>query len=354
MGDYARKFDEMKRKLAEAARQASEQYNLEEILDQGVKAAARSLRKGAEVTASGMETARRHWQHLDEEYRLSEAMKRATEEVTEAAKKGARRAEEELQKLDEELDVSHRVKRPAEQVAQAIKRGARRAEEKADELFGEASRYYQRVSRTTNIAGKTAQWGSEVASGLEKAREWVRQNPGQAAVVGLSLIVGVRMGSAFPKLDATILGLGGRGHWVFHSALMAYGLRKIAETYWAHLERQEQLIRAGDLTGAEAARIEFQRNMTRLVGAPLLGAFSVATGMTLIAESLSPGRIIGAPVELILGGNPLLNSIWLFSNGLICLHAGYRFFFLAVADEEAVARWAEEWRRVLPSEAPRS
>lgn len=354
MGDYARKLDEMKRKLAEVARQASKQYNLEERLDEGVKAAARSLRKGAQATTSGIETARRQWQRLDEDYRISDALKRATEDVTEAVREGTRRAEEELRKLDGELNVSHRVEHPAEHVVQVIKRGARFAEEKAEELLGEASRYYRRVSCATNMVGKTGRWGSDVTSGLEKAREWVKHNPGQAAVVGLSLILGARLGSAFPRLDATILGLGGRGHWVFHSALVPYGLRKMAESYWAYVQRQEQLVRAGDIAGAEAARIAFQKNMARLVGAPLLGAFSVATGMTLIAESLSPGRIIGAPIELILGGNPLLNSIWLFSNGLICLHAGYRFFLLAVADEETVARWAEEWRRILPGEASSS
>jgi hypothetical protein len=48
-------------------------------------------------------------------------------------------------------------------------------------------------------------------------------------------------------------------------------------------------------------------------------------------------RLNGFPVNLILGGNPLLNGIWFFANGVICISEGYRFFMIALADEVEVS-----------------
>jgi hypothetical protein len=311
---YTKRIDQLKRKLSTTAKELDQKYNIKETLNRGATTAADGLRKGAEVAAEGLDAARR-----------------------------------ELEKLDEQHDISGKVKRSTEDLAGSVKEGAKAAETKADELLGEAGKYYEGFSRASTTAQKAARAGMTAKSNLERAKAWIKQNPGKAALVGVSIIAGTRAGSAFPGFDAVVLGAGGRGHWVFHSALAAYGLRKISERYFDYLEKQERLIQAGNLKEADAARIEFQRHIAQYVGAPLLGAFSVATGATLIAESLSPGRIIGAPVELVLGGNPLLSSIWLFSNGLICIHNGYKFFMMAVADKEAVMRVAREAKYLLPA-----
>lgn len=310
------RFERWKKKLTETAKELDSRYRITEALEQGAKVAAEGIRKSAEVAAGGVEAVKKEWERLDQEYDIADAVKRATDGVVETAREHAKSAEA-----------------------------------KADELLAEAGKYYDKVERTTRVAEKTVRAGVTLKTSVEQARDWIKRNPGKAAVVSLSVVMGARAGSAFPRLDAVILGVGGQGHWFFHSALASYGLRKLSERYFAYLKRQEQLIQSGQLSEAEAARIEFQRNMTKYVGAPLIGAFHVAAGATLIAQSLSPGRIVGAPVEWILGGNPLLTSVWLFSNGLICIHDGYKLFVMAMADEETIMQFIREVKYLLPRPA---
>ncbi|MCS6803798.1 MAG: hypothetical protein NZ823_01480 [Blastocatellia bacterium] len=307
------RFERWKKKLTEAAKELDSQYGITDALEKGAKIAAEGIRKGTEVAAAGVEAAKKEWERLDHEYDIASTVKRATSDVVETAREGAKSAEA-----------------------------------KADELLAEAGKYYDRVERATRTAEKTVRAGMTLKARVEQARDWIKHNPGKAAVIGLSVVMGVRAGSAFPRLDAVLLGAGGQGHWLFHSALASYGLQKISERYFSYLKQQEQLIQSGRLTEAEAARVEFQRNMTKYVGAPLIGAFHVAAGATLIAQSLSPGRIVGAPVELILGGNPILTSVWLFSNGLICIHNGYKLFVMAMADEETIMQFVREAKYLLP------
>src|SRR2546426_6843923 len=42
------------------------------------------------------------------------------------------------------------------------------------------------------------------------------ENPGKAALISFSLVLGVRMGAALPGLDAVLLGA--HPHWLTHSA----------------------------------------------------------------------------------------------------------------------------------------
>jgi hypothetical protein len=305
---YSKRLDELKRKVSDTAKDLDEKYDIKGKVDRSAKTATERLRKGADVVSAGIDAARR-----------------------------------EFEKVDAEYDVSGKVKRSAEDVAETVKEGAKTAGEKADDLLGEAEKYYDRVSQFSRAAERTAKAGASIKSSWGKVREWVKENPGKTALISVSVVAGTRMGSAFPGLGAVILGAGSPGNWLFHSALAPYGLRKISERYFEYLKNQERLINAGKLGEAEAARVEFQRNMAKYVGAPLLGTFSVAAGATLIAESLS-----GAPVELILGGNPLAR-IWLFANGLICIHNGYKFFMMAFADEEAVKRVVREAKYLLPA-----
>jgi hypothetical protein len=103
------------------------------------------------------------------------------------------------------------------------------------------------------------------------------------------------------------------------------------------------------LDEAARSRIEFERNLTKYVGAPLLGAFSVAAGTTLIASAFSGATVTGFPVSLLIGANPLLNGIWLFANGVVCISEGYKFFMIALADQEEVAQVVREIRGLLPA-----
>jgi hypothetical protein len=143
--------------------------------------------------------------------------------------------------------------------------------------------------------------------------------------------------------------LGSHPHWLTHSALPVYGLRKASEKFDSYLKKQEELIGRGEVTEAEQQRIEFERNVAKYVGAPLLGAFSCAAGAAMWAQIFQPGAITGAPISWLLGGNPFLDGVWLFANGVICFHQGYKFFMIALANQEEVARVVREIKGLLPA-----
>jgi hypothetical protein len=145
------------------------------------------------------------------------------------------------------------------------------------------------------------------------------------------------------------LGAGGAGNWFFNSALPIVGIRKLTEKYNEYLKEQERLLADGKLDEAERGRVEFQRNLTKYVGAPLLGTFSVAAGASMIGGAFSGATVTGFPVSLILGGNPLLNGIWFFANGVVCISEGYKFFMIALADQEEVEKVVREIKGLLPA-----
>ncbi|HEY5074540.1 MAG TPA: hypothetical protein VII34_07550, partial [Pyrinomonadaceae bacterium] len=128
-----------------------------------------------------------------------------------------------------------------------------------------------------------------------------------------------------------------------------WGLKKASEKFDEYLHKQEERIAAGELDEAERERVEFQRKMAKYVGAPLLGAFSCAAGAVMFAQIASPAGITGAPISWLLGGNPFLDGVWLFANGVICFHQGYKFFMIALADQEEVNRVVREIKGLLPA-----
>jgi len=145
--------------------------------------------------------------------------------------------------------------------------------------------------------------------------------------------------------------IGSHPHWFTHSALPVYGLRKAGEKFDNYLKKQEELIGRGELDEAEQQRAEFERKIVKYVGAPLLGAFSCAAGAAMWAQIFQPGAITGAPISWLLGGNPFLDGVWLFANGVICFHQGYKFFMIALANQEEVARVVREIKGLLPAAA---
>jgi len=196
---------------------------------------------------------------------------------------------------------------------------------------------------------KLTRASAAASSGLLKARDWIKANPGKAAAVSFSLVLGVRMGAALPGVDAVLLGA--HPHWLTHSALPIFGIRKLGEKFDGYLRKQEELIANGELSEAEQKRVEFERNVTKYVGAPLLGAFSCAAGAAMFAQILQPVNVVGAPVSWLVGGNPFLGGVWLFANGVICFHEGYKFFMIALADQDDVARVVKEIKGLLPAAA---
>ena len=296
------------------------------------------------------EAAKRKAQELDAKYDLSGLGEKLGEGVGATVRGATESARDQWIRLDEEYRVTENLKSKVEQAGGEVDEAARVAEEKAREVFGAARGYYGRAEQaygvSTRLAGATSSVGA-VADAYAKARQWIRENPGKATLVTLSLVAGIRGRSSLSSLGVTLQGAGVGGHWLFHSALPVVGLRRLTDGYLEYLRAQEARLAENDLAAAERERVLFQHRMVKYVGAPLLGAFSVAAGATLIGGAFSGATVSGLPLNLLLGGNPLLNGVWFFANGVICITEGYRFFMIALADEAEVERVVREIRGLL-------
>jgi hypothetical protein len=296
-------FDQLRDAARRAAQDLDERFDLKNKVEQGIDTAGSMARKAEATINEAAGAARERFDKFDEQYKVTENLRDKTA----------------------------------------------KAEDAAREVFGAAQSYYHRAEQAYNLGASGARVVEAALGGVEKARAWIKENPGKTAVVTFSMITGVRMGSALPSLGVTILGAGAANNWFFHSALPVVGLRKLTEKYNDYLKEQERMLAEGKLDEAERGRVEFQRNLTKYVGAPLLGAFSVAAGASLIGAAFSGATVTGFPVSLILGANPLLNGIWFFANGVVCVSEGYKFFMIALADQEEVERVVREIKGLLPA-----
>jgi hypothetical protein len=323
MTDYKDRLDEWQRAARRKARELDEKYDIKGRVEEGARMAQDAAKRGADAIAREAERARAEAERLGDDFEVSDRARHAAEEAARRAREASGTARE------------------------TARRAAETAGEKAGEAFKGARNYYERASQAFDRGARFTRASGAATRGLYKAGSWVKHNPGKTGVILFSLSTGIHLGRVFPGLDAVLLG--SHPHWFTHSALPVYGLRKASEKFDLYLRAQEQLIADGQLSEAERQRVEFERKIVRYVGAPLLGAFSCAAGATMWAQILQPGRITGAPISWLLGGNPVLDGIWLFANGVICFHQGYKFFMMAVADQEEVARVVKEIRGLLPA-----
>jgi hypothetical protein len=323
MADYKEKIDEWQKTMRRKARELDEKYAISDLVDEGSRAAGEAAKRGAETITSGAEKLRSEAERLAAEGDVADTARRAADEAVRGAEKAGR------------------------VIRKAADDAGKKAGKKAGEVFDDAKTYYNRASQFYDTSAKVTRASTAATAGVLKAREWIRENPGKAALVSFSLVMGVRMGAALPGIDAVLLGA--HPHWLTHSALPIFGVRKLSEKFDDYLRKQEELIAAGQLDEAERKRVEFQRNITKYVGAPLLGALSCAAGAAMFAQIVQPGSVVGAPVSWLVGGNPFLGGVWLFANGVICFHEGYKFFMIALADQEEVTRVVREIKGLLPA-----
>lgn len=321
MADYKEKIDDWQKTVRRKARELDEKYTISDLVDEGSRVAGEAARRGAETISAGAEKLRSEAERLAADGEVGDTARRAADEAV----------------------------RGAEQAGKAIRKAAGDAGKKAGEVMDDAKTYYDRASQFYDASAKVTRASTAATAGVLKARDWIKENPGKAALVSFSLVLGVRAGAALPGLDVVMLGA--HPHWLTHSALPFLGARKLSDRFNDYLRKQEELIAAGQLDEAERKRVEFQRNLTKYVGAPLLGAVSCAAGAAMFAQILQPGSIVGAPVSWLVGGNPFLGGVWLFANGVICFHEGYKFFMIALADQDEVNRVVREIKGLLPAAA---
>lgn len=321
MTDYKDTIDDWQKTVRRKARELDEKYAISDLVDEGARAAGEAAKRGAQTLSSGAQKLRVEAERLTEDENIGDTAQRAAGEAV----RGAKRA------------------------GDVIRDAAGDAGRKAGEVFDDAKTYYERASQFYDTGAKVTRASSAATAGILKAKEWIKENPGKAAVVSGSLILGIRMGAALPGLDIVLLG--SHPHWLTHSALPIFGIRKLSEKFDEYLRKQEELIALGQLSEADQKRVEFERNVTKYVGAPLLGAFSCAAGAVMWAQIVQPAGIAGAPISWLVGGNPFLGGVWLFANGAICFHEGYKFFMIALADQKDVERVVREIKGLLPAAA---
>jgi len=299
------------------------------------------------------QAARRKARELDEKYSISDLVGEAAKRGAETVADGAERLRSEAERLTEDDEISDAARRAANETVKNVKKAGKAVRDVAGDtgkrVYDDAKTYYERASSFYDTGARFTRASTAATTGLLKARNWIKENPGKAAVVSVSLVLGIRAGTAFPGLDGVLLG--SHPHWLTHSALPVWGLHKASEKFDGYLKKQEELIARGELDEAAQQRAEFERKIAKYVGAPLLGAFSCAAGAAMWAQIFQPGRITGAPISWLLGGNPFLDGVWLFANGVICFHQGYKFFMIALANQEEVVRVVREIKGLLPEAA---
>ena len=104
---------------------------------------------------------------------------------------------------------------------------------------------------------------------IGRTGEWITEKPLQAAATGTSVAVGAGLGVVFTGLSS---------HWLFNSTIPTSAVKIAGDQFVKHLKAQDDLIEGGELTEKELEQLRFQKDITKYVGAPMLGAFSFATG----------------------------------------------------------------------------
>lgn len=153
------------------------------------------------------------------------------------------------------------------------------------------------------------------------------------------MAVGAGLGVVFTGISS---------HWLFNSAIPTWSVKYFADQFNGYLKDREDLIEKGELEEADAERVRFERDIAKRIGAPLLGAFSFASGAVMMTNVLNPKTITGAPIDWLIGGNPLLEGVWFFGNGMVCFKTSYDFFMVAVEDQDDVQRIVKEIKGLLP------
>src|SRR6185503_4802327 len=136
------------------------------------------------------DAARRKAQELDDQFKVRDKFAQGVNAATEAAKKAgaafneaSSAAREKANRIDDQYRVSENLREGAAEFSKS-------AEETARDVFGQASTYYRRAESAYNAGASGARLTEAAFTGYGKAREWIKENPGKAAVVSLSLIAG--------------------------------------------------------------------------------------------------------------------------------------------------------------------
>jgi hypothetical protein len=323
MSDYKEKFGRWQKKATEKIGEIDAQLGLKDKLGDSARAVVETAQKGAE--------------RIKNEAERSDVGRQAVkvaEEVINTAGETAKTAWTASEPLrDVAVDAG---KRTGGIVAEAA--------DKAGDLIEDATKTVgtnaRRVSRVVGFGAGFSSTLDSARKSLAKAADWVQADPARAATTGVSMAIGAGLGVVFTGISS---------HWLLNSAIPTWSVKKLAEQFDGYLSRREELIAKGQLSEADAERIKFERDIAKRVGAPLLGAFSFASGAVMLTNVLDPKVITGFPLGSIIGGNPLLEGVWFFGNGMVCFKTSYDFFMIALDGDEDVEKMVREIKGMLPA-----
>ena len=325
MNDYKSRFEKWQKDAKEKFEEVDRQLGLKDKISEGARVVGEKAQKGAKK--------------IKDEAAKSEAGKqavRAAEETINTAGKAAKKA----------WDASEPIRDAAGEVGTRAGETVFEAGKKAADFAADAGKT---VGKSAERVGKAFSFGASwtrtidsAVKSLRSASNWIQDDPLRAATTGASMAVGAGLGIVFTGISS---------HWLFNSALPTWSVKKIGESFNDYLNRKERLISEGRLTEAEAERVRFERDIAKRIGAPLLGVFSFASGVVMMINVLNPKLVTGFPIDLILGGNPALESIWFFANGLVCFRTGYDFFMIALDGQSDVQNMVREIKGMLPQAA---
>jgi ElaB/YqjD/DUF883 family membrane-anchored ribosome-binding protein len=352
MADYKEKFEKWQREAKERFEDFDKQINLKEKFEESAKRVKETAQKGAE-------TFKENAQKIKIEAEKSEVGKQAykvAEDTFKTAEEGAKKAwnaSEPLRNAAEDAgekaaDAFGKTAVEAESILKSVGKTAGEvfdvASVKANEVFEDARNTFgttaSRVSKAFNLGASWTRTIDSTIKTVQKTSDWISEKPLQAATTGVSIAVGAGLGVVFTVISS---------HWLFNSAVPTSAVKMAGEQFQNYLKNQEELINKGELTQAESERIQFERDIAKYVGAPLLGAFSFASGAVMMTNIFNPKTITGAPLDWLLGGNSLLEGVWFFGNGIVCFKTGYEFFMFALEDQEDVQRIVKEMKGMLPA-----
>ncbi len=341
MADYKERFEKWQRDAKEKFEEIDKQLGIKEKIEEGAKAVVETAQKSAskiKAEAEKSEVGKQAVRAAEDTYKTAED---AAKKVYDASRDAAG---------DASGKAADAVGKTAVEAEKTIKDVGRKAGEvlgfagdRAGEIFEQTR---QTVNKTAQTASKAfnfgAGWTRTIDSAYKtfsKTTDWITEKPLQAATTGVSMAVGAGLGVVFTGLSS---------HWLFNSALPAWSVQKVSEQFNNYLKEQEELISKGELSKAEAERVQFERDIARRIGAPLLGSFAFASGAVMMTNILNPKTITGAPIDWLVGGNPLLEGVWFFGNGMVCFKTSYDFFMIALEDDEDVQKIVKEIKGLLP------
>ena len=359
MSDYKKRFEKIRKDAQEKFSEIDEQLGLSDKLEEGVKVAKEAAKKGAETVKDGVErikdeaekttVGKKAVEVAEDAYEVAEDVYDVVEDTAKTTAGKAWEASEPVREVAEDAkenaeDVFETATENAEDV---LKTAGKKfgevvsvAGSKAGEVIGQTRKSVEATATSVSKAlGLGVSWTRTIDSTVKTFRrttEWVADRPLQAAATGASVAVGAGLGVVFTGLSS---------HWLFNSALPVWSVQKASTLFNEHLKDQESLIEKGNLSEAEAEKVRFERDVAKYVGAPLLGAFSFASGAVMMTNILNPKTITGAPLSWLIGGNPLLEGVWFFGNGVVCFKTSYDFFMIALDDHEDVQKNCKRSKR---------